>query len=154
MFVNPLQPNLTDYQTFLREQGFSDVVLPANSMWIPITLDIGKSMVNLALAFAERGPSPVYTLAVYNYATDRLLRIAPDQPNQTFFATKRKELGLLKFAAGLVSSSSDNGTGGSVEVIRAAKNMTVTDLEMMKTPWGREYIGAAQDYGPNIWGLS
>lgn len=152
-FVTPRTPNLADYQTFLTEQGFTAIVLPPSSMWIPITFDIAVATVNPLLALADCR-APIYSLCVYNLGADRLLNFAPDQPNQTFFATNRKKLQLLKFSAGLVASSSDNGTSGSKEVIRAAKNMTVTDLEMMKTPYGRVYIGFAQNYGPTIWGLS
>ena len=35
-----------------------------------------------------------------------------------------------------------------------AKLMTITNLEMTRTPYGRAYLGFAQEYGPVAWGLA
>ncbi len=39
-------------------------------------------------------------------------------------------------------------------VQEAAKNFTLANLQNLKTPWGRTYLGFAQAYGPSIIGLS
>lgn len=149
-FTNPRTPNVTDYTAFLRESGISEADLPDDSFWISTTLDIGKATANLLIALA----APYYVLAVYNFGADRLLNFATDQPDRVYFATQRKNLGLLSYAAGVVGSSSGDGASQSLEVIEAAKAFTVTDVQLMKTPFGRNYIGIAQTYGPTIWGLT
>lgn len=156
-FATPTQANVADYTVFLRGIGMNVTVLPDNSMWIPITFGIANNTVNPLLAtacgFGADVPGP-YVLAVYNLGADRVINFAPDQPNQTFFADLRASLALNSFASGLVNSSSDQGTSQSLETIEAAKKMTIGDLQLAKTPYGRLYLSFAQKYGPNIWGLT
>lgn len=150
-FSNLRQPNLPDYLVFLREAvGISVDDLPDDSPFIPGTYAMAAAAVNTTLCLAPMA----YSLARYNFGADRVINFAIDQPNRVYFAKLRKDLGILSFAAGLVSSSSGDGASQSLEVIEAAKGMTVTDLQLMKTPYGRQYIGLAQSYGPTIWGLS
>ena len=150
-FATPTKPNLTDYLVFIRGCGIGANFLPDNSMWIGITFTVAMDTVNLTLNCAD---PQIYTLAIYNLGVDRLLNFAQDVSGQTFFQQMRKDLGLLAFASGLVSSSSDQGTSQSLEVIKAAKGMTITDLQLARTIYGRTYLGFAQQYGPNIWGLT
>lgn len=151
--TDPTRPSRADYLLFLRGPvvGIPLSALPDNSEWIDGTLQFALATVNLTLNDAA---PLLYTTAVYNFGADCLINFAPDQPGGTFFVDLRKTLKLAPFAAGLVASSSDNGTGGSYEVIEAAKRMTFTDLQLAKTPWGRSYLGIAQNYGPNLWGLT
>lgn len=150
-FVDPTTPNITDYTTFIRAAGIGAGFLPDDSFWIPVTFGIAQDTVNITLACA--GPTE-YTLAVYNLGVDRLFNFAIDVEGQTFFQRQRRELGLMSFASGLVSSSSDSGTAQTLQTIEAAKRMTITDLQLAKTIWGRTYLGFAQNYGPTIWGLT
>jgi|ERR1700733_470981 len=151
-FVYPTKPNTTDYLTFLRQGvGIPDADLPDDSMWVPVTLNIAIGQVSLQLACLN---TPIYPLACYNLAADRLINYAIDLPQRSYFTDLRKSLGVTSFAAGLVSSSGDAGTSQSLEVIEAAKKMTLTDLQLAKTPYGRAYMGIAQSYGPTIWGLT
>lgn len=94
-----------------------------------------------------------YTLAVYNCAGHILLRITPDMAGQTYFATARTNFQLLSLVPGVIASSSDQGTSESFRVPEQFANLTVGDLDMLKTPWGREYLAYAQDFGA-ISGLS
>lgn len=155
-FVTPTTPNLTDYLTFIRNGlRIGTAFLPDDSFWITTTLNMAVAITNQTLTAATVGTTgPYYTLAVYNLAADRLLNFALDQPGQTYFKDTRAALGLNSWAAGLVAASGDQGTSQTLEVIEAAKNMTITDLEMMKTRYGRAYLGFAQAYGPTIWGLT
>jgi hypothetical protein len=151
-FIEPGTPNVTDYTAFLRGNvGIPVADLPDDSMWITATLAIAVGQVNLALTCTVQ---PMYCLACYNLAADRLINFAVDLPQRSYFADLRKQLGVTVFAAGLVSSSSDAGTSQSLEVIEAAKKMTLTDLQLAKTPYGRTYMGIAQSYGPTVWGLT
>jgi hypothetical protein len=93
-----------------------------------------------------------YTLAVYNCATHILLNIAPDtsaiyKDGVGFFAYMRNEFDLNEPASGVISSSSDQGTSSSFTVPHQFENFTVSDLDFFRTPWGRFYIGYAQDFG-------
>ena len=155
-FITPATPNLTDYLTFIRNGlGIGPAFLPDNSLWITTTFNMAMATVNLSLTVASVGTSGnIYTLAVYNFAADRLLNFALDQPGESYFKDTRAALGLNSFASGLVAASGDQGTSQTLEVIEAAKRMTITDLAMMKTPYGRAYLDFAQAYGPTIWGLA
>ena len=99
-----------------------------------------------------------YTLAVYNCAGHIQIRITPDQVigniNRGFFQGQRKEYGLLNLSAGLVQSSSNVDTSSVFAVSDLMKQLTLTDLDFIRTPWGRAFMQFQQDYGPTVWGLS
>lgn len=160
---DPTTPNVTDYTSFLRDSvGIGTAVLPDNSMWIPTSLSVALSLVSCQLqlagtsANAQTGAVEIslYTLAVYNCAADRLINFASDQPQQTYFQDLRASLGLTKPSVGTMASASDQGTSGSVVNPDFVRELTLMDLDMMKTPYGRTYLGLAQAYGPTLWGLS
>lgn len=115
------------------------------------SLLIAKETVNETLNCAS---PTLYTLAVYNLAADRLINFAPDQPNQTFFKDLRKDLRIADVSVGVVSGSSDESTSTSILNPEAMKNFTLQDLQTLKTPYGRTYMGLAQAYGSTIWGLT
>ena len=151
-FATPTKPNMADYLLFIRQGvGIGPAYLPDGSLWVQATYDMAIATVNLELLKAS---GSIYTLAVYNFGVDRLLNFALDEPGQSYFKDTRQALGLNLFNAGLVNASSDQGTSQSLEIIEAAKRLTITDLAMMKTPYGRVYLDFAQSYGPTIWGLT
>ena len=151
-FTQPTKPNTVDYLTFIRNGlGIGPAFLPDDSFWIQGTFSMAIATVNDAL---NRVDGTIYTLAVYNFAADRLLNFALDEPGQSYFRDMRSTLGLNSFSAGLVNASADQGTSQSLEIIEAAKHMTITDLQLMKTPYGRVYLDFAQSYGSTIWGLT
>lgn len=71
-----------------------------------------------------------------------------------FFTTQRANYKLLSFSAGAISSSSDQGTSESTVNPDFFRHLTFTDLNLMLTPWGRNYMSFAQCYGPTVVGLS
>lgn len=143
-------PTLDGYIAWLREQGFTDTALPADSMFLALTYENSLATVNRALISA----SPIiYTLAVYNLGADFLINWTPDQPGSTFFVDLRKGYGVLDFSPGVVSSSSDNGTSTSLMNPDFLKGLTMGNLQNLKTPYGRQYLAWAQSYG-TVWGLS
>jgi hypothetical protein len=125
----------------------------ASSPWVGYAFDQATALV---LNVGALGVA--YTLAVYNCAAHIQIRITPDQagresdPNS--FTTMRKSFNLLLQSVGVVQATSDAGTSTTIAVSDALKQLTLTDLGFMKTPWGREYLSFAQDYGPSVWGLS
>lgn len=150
-FVTPTIPNLTDYTTFIRGAGIGALYLPSDSLWITLTFDVSMAIVNQVLNAA----SPLlYTQAVYNLAMDRLINFAPDEQGQQFFQALREKSKLTSFAPGVVSSTGDNGTNTSLMNLDVMKNLTLGQLQNMKTGYGRQYLSIAQMYGPTIWGVS
>lgn len=99
-------------------------------------------------------PPVLYVMAVYNYGMHKLLKIAQDQAGQTFFTTQRTNFSLLSFKAGPVGSSADQSTSDTLVTPDFLKGLTMGDLDLLLTPWGREYLDYSQSYGPNIVGVS
>lgn len=150
MFANP--PNRTDYLTFLRNvAGIPVSALPDSSTQIDDTLSVAQDIVNMTIQ--EAAPT-IYVLAVYNLATDRLLNYAIDQTGQTYFVDIRKAWNLLDITVGVISGGTDQGTTSAIENPEQLKMLTLADLQMLKTPYGRTYLGFAQSYGTNLWGLT
>lgn len=94
-----------------------------------------------------------YNLAVYNFAMDYLINWMPDQPCQTFFTDLRTKWNITGFVGGVVSSTSDNGSSVSVEVPPMLKDLSMFDLQLLKTPFGRAYMSIAGKFG-DVWGLT
>lgn len=119
------------------------------------SLTIALEIVNEALCHAS---TRIYTLAVYNLAADRLINFANDSEilaNQTYFSDLReKKYKLSSFAPGVVASSSDEATATSLLNPEQMKNLTIMDLQTLKTPYGRQYMAFAQMWGQGIWGLT
>lgn len=150
-------PTLAGFQDFIANvMGIDDINLPPESPVIGIAFQASVDTVNLALTCAPG----IYNAAVYNLAADFLINWAPDvpQPNvpadKGYFFQLRKRWKLDNWAAGVVASTTDASTSTALEVIEAAKNFTISDLQNLRTPYGRTYLGIAQKYGPTIWGLS
>ena len=149
-WANPNVPNLPDYILFVTDiMQISPLYLPADSPYLQWSLDRAQ---NLVLQTPCGGTE--YTVAVYNCAGHILLVMATDQAGREFFEETRKKLGMLKFAAGVVASTSDQSTSTSLAVPDALKQLTIGDLDFMRSQYGRNYMSYSQDYGPTIWGLS
>lgn len=151
-------PTLAGFMAFVANvMAIPTAALPTSSPIIPIAYQIALEIVNQALACvpASSPSTPsLYALAVYNLAGDRLINYAPDQAGQTYFADLRKTLNISGFVGGVISSTADQGTSESLVVPDAMKGLTFADLQTLKTPYGRTYLGIAQSYGPSVWGLS
>jgi len=147
MFTDPTQPNLTDFTTFVREQGITPVDLPDNSDYLTWAFD---RAVNTALLPPADMPALLYVVATYNLGTHSLVKLA----SGAFFQNLRSQFNLLSFQAGPVVSSGDQGTNQTLAEPEFLKGLTISSLDLIKTPWGREYLDYAQQYGPNIVGVS
>lgn len=152
---NPDSPNLPDYALFVAN------VMDINPLYLPATSPFLSYALDQAIALVVPPGRPClapsggigYTLAVYNCAGHIQIRITPDQTDRDFFACKRREFDLLKPSYGVVTSTSDDGTSVTLATPDALRNLTLGDLDFIKTPWGRTYLAYAQDFG-GIWGLS
>lgn len=144
-------PNMSDFLLFLRGVVEIDpLYLPDGSPVIGYAYDIAKSIVNPLLCVV---PGNLYALAIYNLGADGVINYATDQTGRTYFQDLRKAYNINLFVPGVTGSSSDSGTAQTRVTPEFMKNFTLMDLGNLKTPYGRAYLGWAQQYG-TIWGLS
>lgn len=118
---------------------------------VPTSFAIAMEIVNGTIAQAS---ARMYVLAVYNLAADRLINYALDVEHQTYFTDLRKMLRLNDPIIGVPAAANDGGTSVAILNPEQMKTFTLQDLETLRTPYGRQYIGIAQKYGPSIWGIS
>lgn len=155
-------PTLAGFWSFIRNgMGISALYLPDDSVWPGYAFNVAIALVNPQVQQAP-GMAVMYSVMVYNLAADLLINWAQDVPDVYvpgtdppigYFANLRKEFGCFNFTAGVVSASNDEGSGVSLEVVEGLKNLTVTQLQNLKTPYGRTYLGYAQSTG-SLWGLT
>lgn len=161
------QPTLAGFLAFVRGVMRIDAKhLPDNSPWLTYAFAVALAIVNPALRIValpqtdaagvalNTGGFTIYSEAVYNLAADNLINYAQDQQGFSYFTRLRKKLNIGGFVSGIVQGSSDEGTSVSLVVQEAAKNFTLMNLQQLKTPYGRTYLGLAQSYGPTTWGLT
>ncbi len=157
-------PTLAGFITFVRTvMGIDTTALPDGSPAFAYAYNAAYMTVNPLLGMGVPVPPgtdtwSIYALAVYNLAGDRLINYAPDTPPSTYFTTLRGPIkgggyGIYTFVAGVVQSATDETTSDGLLVPDAFKGLTIGDLQNLKTPWGRQYLALAQDFGP-LWGLT
>lgn len=150
-----LYPTEEGYIIFIRMiMGVPATVLPDDSPYINMSYDISLETVNLYL-----NVSPIlYTQAVYYLAGDILVNIAQDNPNlpppnNTYWADLRDQFNINTFIPGLINAANDEDTSAASLVPLGMQNLTIGDLQNLKTPWGRMYLSIAQSVG-TLWGLT
>jgi hypothetical protein len=142
---------LAGFQNFINTMmGVPSGALPPDSPAITWAYNIA---VELVVCYAQVMFPDIYDLMVYNLAADNLLNFAPDNPPSTWFSQQRTLYGLENFVPGLVQSTGDNGTSTSLMIPDALKNLTLADLQYLKTPYGRRYLQFAQRFS-TVWGIS
>lgn len=122
-----------------------------------ITLPDGSQSISDSFAIAIDWVNPLlmqisalqYDRAVYNLAADTLINIGPS----SVFSDLRTMYDVNNFNAGVIQSSGDESTNQARTVPEAFKNLTIQDLQNLKTPYGRTYLAIAQQYG-DLWGVS
>lgn len=149
-FADPTTPNLADFTTFVRNQGVTTAQLPDGSDYLAWAFNYGVNLTN----YVPNLPVPAYPLACYNGGFHYLLRITPDQDGQTFFADSRAKFNLLTFVAGAVISSGDQGTQDTLSGSEGLSNLFLLGMDMLKTPWGNEWLFYSQAYGPTVVGYT
>ena len=145
-------------------------VMGVPAAWLPSdSLSIGYAY-NTALATVNpvfmTVPGPIYLQMVYNLAGHLLVAWTPDVttappfPYVTvdgvgvgYFQNLRTQNNMNGFTTGIVQATSDEGTSVSMSVPKALENLTLSQLQLTTTPWGRTYLGYAMDWnGP--WGIT
>jgi hypothetical protein len=111
----------------------------------------------LATVPSQSTSPSIYAFAVYNLGADIVVETAWDDPNaqppSTYWTTLRQQLGLNSFAYGIINAAADQGTSDSMFIPEQLQGMTMLDLQLAKTPWGRRYLMIAGEWGA-IWGIT
>jgi len=138
------------------------MAVPGSSMPDPTWLQVAYDE-SLNLTYTELGNVPsqpttptIYAFAVYNLGCALLLEFAQDDPanpTNTFWTNLRQQLGINSFSFGLITSAADQGTSESSYIPETIKGMTLMDLQLAKSPWGRKYLMIAGQWG-TLWGLT
>ena len=99
-------------------------------------------------------PATLYVRAVYNLGMHQLLKDAQDVPSYTFFSDARATYKLNDFLGGVITASSDQNTAQTIQVGEPLKGLGISNLDLLKTPWGVKYAGYAMEYGPYVVGMT
>lgn len=144
-------PNITDFiTTMTTELGVSPSLVNENTPWANAALAFSVHWVYKGLAKADNA---IYLRAVYCLALDRAILIAQDTPPDNTFSALRDKFKIYAFRPGVIAESHDESTGQSFNTPTSLNSLSIADLNNMKTPWGIEYLGYAQQASP-IWGMS
>jgi hypothetical protein len=149
-------PTLEGYINWVRQiMGVPVVVLADDSIYLEMSYDIAYEIVNRYIWAVNPG---IFTVAVYNLAGDYLVNIAQDDPalpppDNTYWTDLRQSMQINSFIPGLINQASDQGTSAGMKLLASMENLTIGDLQALKTPWGRVYLGIAQSVG-SMWGLT
>jgi len=146
-------PSLSGFIAFLRNiVGINSTILPDDAPVIEFSYNMAINICTDLLVTIPQIPGEfLYITAVYNLATDTLLTYAQDPPGTApkdqFFAQVQQKYQLHALVPGVVSFAGDEGTQTTMVVPDAFKHMTIANLQNLKTPYGRTYLGIAQDFG-------
>jgi hypothetical protein len=149
-------PTLPGYRRWIYTiMDVPEIVLPDNSPYIELSYEMSHEIVHLWLDIA----SPLlYTQAVYNLGGDFLVNITQDNaslpsPDNTYWTDLRQQMQINNFVPGLINATNDEDTSAALLTPLGLQNLTLLDLQTLKTPWGRVYMGIAQSIG-SMWGAS
>jgi len=96
----------------------------------------------------------LYVLAVYNLGMHNLIKISLDLPGYSFFQDAREQFDILGFKGGVLASSADQSSSNAIAVPELLKNLSLSDLDLLKTSWGRSYAEYGMNFGPYEVGIS
>lgn len=158
-----MDPTQAGFLDFIRNvMGVPVQALSDSAPIIGFVYNVALNLANQAfrlLPNANQALPNLYATLVYNLAADFLINFAPDDPSapapyNTFWTDLRATLKINSPAFGIISSASDQGTSTSYMIPESLNNLTLADLQNLKTPYGRFYLGLAQSFGPSVWGLT
>ena len=151
-----IAPTQAGFTQFLRDQvQIPSSVLPDDSIWITYAYNAALEIVYQPLDCVS---PTMYMLAVYNLGADNVINWTPNNPtlpapNNTYFSDTRKQFSINTYKAGVIQSSSDESTSEAMVVPDFYKDMQLSNMQNLLTPYGRAYLGIAQRLG-TLWGLS
>lgn len=153
-----MNPTLSGFILFIQNtMGIPALALPPASDIIPAVYYYALNIVNqqlLAVGASSPAYPTIYAIAVYNLAADLLINLAPDTAaTPTYFSGLREKFKCGQFMAGVISNAGDEATSAGLAVSEGLKNLTIDQLQNLRTPYGRTYLGLASKVG-TLWGLS
>ena len=152
-----MEPTLQGFLAFLRcPVGIPLTALRDEAVIISVSFNYAMNVAyNGFQGVPNHNPAlpSLYATLVYNLGTHALVASAPDIQGQTFFQDLRAKFGLLSAFGGVISSASDEGTSASAILPNWVNDLSLGDLMLLKTPWGRDYLALAQKAAP-AWGLT
>jgi len=135
------------FLAFIRsDMKISEADLPDDSPSIDMAYGAAVEWVNFYLICALPN---LYAVAVYNLAASFLVNYG----SEDVFSSLRESLSLNNLQVGVIESASDNATSASRLVPDFFKDLSLSDLQMLRDPWGRRYLMIAQQFG-SLWGLT
>jgi hypothetical protein len=144
-------PTLAGFITFCRNVvGISTDAMPDADPGFQNALDYAALWIPLYLNQLSPG---LFTVCTYNWAASLLIQYQQDQPGQVFFAQARQSYGISNFVPGVISSASNEATSQSMTIGKGLSNMSLTDLQRVKDPYGRQALAILMDLG-TLWGLT
>lgn len=144
-------PTLAGFLLFIRNiMGITAAQLPDNSPYITDAYAMAGEIVSDQMAVFSQ---IIYTRMYYNFGADYLLNNAQDTSPSTVFTDTRRTMNLNGFVAGVITNAGDDGTGAAITPPDSMKNLTLSDLQLLKTTYGRQYLADAQRLG-ELWGYS
>jgi hypothetical protein len=159
MGLPPNAPTFAGFQWFVQySMGVPTNEIPTTD-YLQVAYDQAINLAYWGLASVPSQPTTpsLYAFAVYNLGCAILLEYAQDDPNadpiSTFWNDLRNKLGINSATFGIINSAADQGTSESMYIPDVIKGMTLLDLQLMKSPWGRKYLMIAGEWGA-IWGLT
>jgi len=153
--VKQYAPTLAGFLAWVRSNmQINTTDLPDNSPYIGYAFNVAMEIVSPLNVVA----SPlIYMLMVYNLGGDNLINYTPDSglgnPPSTFFSDYRSANNINNFVPGVISFASDEGTSSTTTVTDQLKDLTIANLQQLKTPWGITYLSFQQRTGL-IWGVT
>lgn len=146
-------PSAADFLAFVRnDMGIGTDVLPDSAA--SLTVAFGRANEFIPCWAADPCIAYSYSSALLNLGGHYLIQIATDIDPSTFFEDLRTSFNMNgAFRSGVITSSSDNGTAASTAVGDAMSNLSLADLQLLQTPYGRIALAFLQELGP-LWGLS
>lgn len=155
--------SLAGFQIFIQTtMGISSTVLAPTDPQVNFAYDYAIYVVPDILQQIPPGGqtsgaiSSLYDVAVYNLGGHTLIEFGVDNPsssNPTFFQTLQNKFDLNGFNAGMIVSASDETTSDSFQMAKWVENLTIDQLQLLKTPWGRLALSLIQR-GSTGWGIS
>jgi hypothetical protein len=152
-------PTFTGFQWFVSNIMAVHSSSMPDDTWLQVAYDQAYNLAYWGLQTVPSQPtSPsLYAMAVYNLGCALLLEFALDDPNanppNSFWTDLRTKLGIYSASYGLVNSAADQGTSESMYIPDVINGMTLLDLQLMKSPWGRMFLMISGEWG-TIWGLT
>jgi hypothetical protein len=144
-------PTLAGFVTFCRTvAGINSTVMPDNDPGFDRAFTLAQEWIPCELAQIS---AIFFTDCTYSWGVSIILQQQLDQTGQTFFADMRAAYGVNNLVPGVITSDADESTSTTLTTGKSLSNLSLTDLQRIKDPFGRQAIAYLMDMG-TLWGLS